>query len=301
MYHYTYLITNKINNKVYYGVRSCKCLPEEDTNYWGSGYAMKSAINKYGIDNFTKEVDGIFETREDANLYEAEIVDINWVEWKDTYNLREGGLNGLMSEESKSKLSKSRLGCEISKEARKKISESKMGHNVSKDTRKKISESIKGKKHWNYGKHHSTETKEKIGKVHKGKIVSKETRKKMSESHKGEKNWNYGKHLSKETRNKIREANTGEKHYNYSKHRSDETKMKISEAHKGKIIKEETKIKMAKAKAKHWIAISPYGIEFDFYNLSEFCRLHNLNRDSMTQIAKGNQRYHKGWKCKKLG
>ena len=42
MNHYTYLITYTTGKK-YIGVRSCKCLPEEDTNYIGSS----KYTNKY--------------------------------------------------------------------------------------------------------------------------------------------------------------------------------------------------------------------------------------------------------------
>ena len=87
MYHYTYQITNLINNKIYYGVRSSKCTPEMDIKYSGSGIVIKLAIKKYGIEKFIKEIDKTFETRDEANLYEAVIVNEEWVESKDNYNL----------------------------------------------------------------------------------------------------------------------------------------------------------------------------------------------------------------------
>ncbi len=132
MYHYTYQITNLINNKIYYGVRSCKCLPEEDTTYMGSGVVLKLAIKKYGIENFSKKIDKLFETREEANLYEAEIVDIKWMKDKNTYNIRCGGLNGarIFSEEHRLKLSiawtgknNPWYGKHLSEEHKRKISE----------------------------------------------------------------------------------------------------------------------------------------------------------------------------------
>lgn len=115
MYHYTYKITNLINNKIYYGVRMCHCLPEKDC-YWGSGTIIKRAIKKYGKENFKKEIEKNFETREEAELYEAKIVNEEFVERADTYNLRIGGMNGFgckLSEEHKQKISKANKGEKI--------------------------------------------------------------------------------------------------------------------------------------------------------------------------------------------
>ena len=46
-----YKITNNINGKIYIGKDS-----RNRKNYYGSGTAIKNAINKYGIDNFSKEI-----------------------------------------------------------------------------------------------------------------------------------------------------------------------------------------------------------------------------------------------------
>ena len=163
MYHYTYLITNKINNKTYYGVRSCKCLTEDDIKYMGSGTAMKSAIKKYGIENFTKEVDEVFESREEANLYEAKIVNINWVKDRNNYNLALGG--GIYSSQLKSKDSPY-YNIPRTNEVKVKISNSRKGIKVSQEVKNKISQSLmgrfKGHKNPFYGKTHSDEVKEKL-------------------------------------------------------------------------------------------------------------------------------------------
>jgi hypothetical protein len=57
----------------------------------GSGTYIKRAIKKHGIENFTKTVDEVFETAEDASLRESIVVDESWVLREDTYNLRTGG------------------------------------------------------------------------------------------------------------------------------------------------------------------------------------------------------------------
>jgi hypothetical protein len=52
-YGYVYLITNKINNHKYVGMRAS---PVFDESYWGSGILIQRAIKKYGKDNFTREI-----------------------------------------------------------------------------------------------------------------------------------------------------------------------------------------------------------------------------------------------------
>lgn len=49
-----YKITNLINNKKYIGQFDDP--NKKFINYWGSGFAIKTAINKYGIENFKKEI-----------------------------------------------------------------------------------------------------------------------------------------------------------------------------------------------------------------------------------------------------
>ena len=53
MEHVVYRITNMINGKKYIGKHSTTDVYD---GYFGSGVAIKQAINKYGIDNFKKEI-----------------------------------------------------------------------------------------------------------------------------------------------------------------------------------------------------------------------------------------------------
>ena len=87
MFYTVYKITNKINNKYYIGKHKTKDLND---GYFGSGKILKRAIEKYGIENFTKEILHTFDNELDMNAKEKELVVIG----EETYNLCEGGEGG---------------------------------------------------------------------------------------------------------------------------------------------------------------------------------------------------------------
>jgi len=97
MYNYFYKITNKVNNKYYFGVHKTKDLND---GYMGSGKRLNYAIEKYGIKNFDKEILDFFDTYEEALDFEAEIVTEKLVLDENCYNLRKGGSGGFTKEES---------------------------------------------------------------------------------------------------------------------------------------------------------------------------------------------------------
>lgn len=101
-YNYIYQITNLINGKIYVGAHSSDIL---DDDYMGSGIAIRRAIRKYGVDNFQKDILATFDSVEDMFSAEAEIVNLDFVAQIGTYNLREGGLGGRPSEETRKKQS----------------------------------------------------------------------------------------------------------------------------------------------------------------------------------------------------
>lgn len=86
-----YKTTNLINNKIYVGYHASENLND---SYLGSGLLILKAIEKYGKENFKKEILYIFPTKAEALLKEAEIVDEKFVERKDTYNCKIGGEGG---------------------------------------------------------------------------------------------------------------------------------------------------------------------------------------------------------------
>jgi hypothetical protein len=90
MYHLVYLTTNLVNNKIYVGVHSTYNLED---GYLGKGIAIKKSIIKYGRKMFKRQILHFCLTREDAFKLETQIVDINFVLRKDTYNLTIGGVN----------------------------------------------------------------------------------------------------------------------------------------------------------------------------------------------------------------
>lgn len=60
----------------------------------GSGKVIRSAITKYGVDNFTKEILETFDTQEEMFQREKEVVTEEFLAREDVYNLRRGGDGG---------------------------------------------------------------------------------------------------------------------------------------------------------------------------------------------------------------
>lgn len=91
MYYIFYKTTNLLNEKVYYGVHKTKKL---DDGYLGSGIAIKQAIEKYGKQNFNREILKFFDTREEMYSYEKSFVTEDLVKDELTYNQTIGGFGG---------------------------------------------------------------------------------------------------------------------------------------------------------------------------------------------------------------
>lgn len=90
MYYLIYKTTNKINQKYYYGAH---CTDNVNDNYLGSGTALKKAIEKYGKENFYREVIEFCNSEEEMYLKEEKIVSQHYKK-DECYNMNIGGKGG---------------------------------------------------------------------------------------------------------------------------------------------------------------------------------------------------------------
>jgi group I intron endonuclease len=160
LFYTIYKITNNLNDKFYVGKH--KTIDLND-GYMGSGKLIKHAIEKYGLENFTKEILHVFDNEEDMNNKEKALVVLS----EESYNLCLGGHGGfgyINSNES--------LRIEKNKKAMRTVItkyKEKMSEWGSKGGKKKYEKYGVNEK-WLQagrtsflGKQHSKETKESIG------------------------------------------------------------------------------------------------------------------------------------------
>lgn len=243
-----YCITNKVNDKMYVGSSTnIKKRWSQHKRALRNGYHinphLQSAWDTYGEENFEFHILAYTEP-EEAIVQEQYILDNYFYLFE--YNIAknatapmlgrehleetrqkisESKIGKTFSEEHKQKLSEAHIGKHHTAKTRKKIGEGSKGKHLSEETKQKISEAKSGKNCYMYGKHHSEETKRKISEANIGKTLSEERKRKLSESQMGENNHNFGKHLSEETRQKISESKTGHSV-------SEDTRKKMSDARK---------------------------------------------------------------------
>jgi group I intron endonuclease len=109
--HYIYCITNKLNNKSYVG--QTENLEDRWSNhkrdgeklYKGRVYAFQNALHKYGNDSFTWQVIETHDNIDDANEAEEFFIDYLGTLVPNGYNIKRGGNNHKLSEETKNKIS----------------------------------------------------------------------------------------------------------------------------------------------------------------------------------------------------
>ena len=98
-----------------------------------------------------------------------------------------------------------------------------------------------------------------------------------------------GKHSYPHSKEHIEKTAAG----NRGKKRTAEQRKRISNSLKG--------IKRSKeyinSISKQWIIIFPNGKQKTITNLNEFCKNNNLHISAMSQVAKGNRKHHKQFKC----
>lgn len=170
MYHYTYMSIDPADERKYIGSRSCKCLPKEDTKYFGS-YKDKSFKPQQKI------ILKVFRSREEAFKHEIYLRFILDVAVSNTFANRARvtttGFTWAGQHHSKETIERLRIA----------------SRNMSEETKEKIRQKNKNKKlsPWhlerlklaNTGRKHSLATKEKIKAKALGKRMSKETRRKI--------------------------------------------------------------------------------------------------------------------------
>lgn len=182
-YHFIYLTTNLINSRRYIGKKITNNI---DDGYLGSGVVLKQAIEKYGRENFKREILEFCDSNVKLNEREKFwIKEYDAVNDKSFYNLREGGDGGKLSQESIEKM-------------RKTIKENPRIH--SQKERDFISKLHKGRKR-------KPETCKRLSIANTGKIRSIETKMKDSlikkEYYKTHSSHNKGVKLSDEKKNEI--------------------------------------------------------------------------------------------------
>lgn len=90
MIYTVYKITNLLNKKIYIGVHKTE---NANDSYLGSGTLIIRAKEKYGKENFVKEILFEFDNEDAAYEKEEELVDIDFISRPDTYNVILGGKN----------------------------------------------------------------------------------------------------------------------------------------------------------------------------------------------------------------
>ena len=181
-YHYTYWLSSAPNEN-YIGVRSCKCKPEDDTDYLSSSKIVHQMIAEGK--KFHKHILKVWPTREKAVAHEVlmhRVLDVgrnplflNKVRQKstgfDTTGLsRKSPFKGRHhTPESKAKLSAAHIGRKLSDEHKASISAANKG--------KKVKPEVLAAR---IGRKLSDEHKAKISAKLKGKKFSAETKAKMS-------------------------------------------------------------------------------------------------------------------------
>lgn len=184
-----YMTTNLVNGKIYIGQDS-----KNNDNYFGSGKLISSAIRKYGIENFKKEILDYAITQSELNEKEKYwIAKTNSTDKNVGYNITHGGegiSKGLIfSDEWKSNMSKSHLGLKYSEEHCRKISEGQRGRVQSNETREKIRKTKIGK---SLSEVHKSKIRESCKGINTGKKHSEESLEKMRIAKRGKIPWNKG-------------------------------------------------------------------------------------------------------------
>ena len=193
MYGFIYVTTNLINGKKYIGKR--KCVSDElDSRYLGSGKLLLQAIEKYGSENFSREIIcECFDWHDMSCKEQYYIEKYDAVNSHNFYNLTPGGQGG-------SVIGSVAItnGTDL-----KFVLEDELEQFLCDGWRKgrpaQNPETIAKRAKSNRGKKRTLETREKISKSAIGRIPSREAREKMSKARLGKLSWNASKVMCVET------------------------------------------------------------------------------------------------------
>lgn len=155
-----YKTTNLINNKFYIG-------KDKNNNplYLGSGKILKSAIRKYGIENFKKEILEICNSIKEMNEREIFwIIELSAIE--KGYNIATGGDGGNTIENHPNKLEISKKHSEWMLENNPTRGRKKSEEEIN-NWKKSYGDKYKGENSPNYGSKHSEFTKQKMSESRK--------------------------------------------------------------------------------------------------------------------------------------
>ena len=284
-----YIHINNINNKKYIGM-TCDINSRFGKN--GKGYlhinkdgqflqpAFANAINKYGWENFSHKIlyDNLL--KEEADELEKKLIkEYDTQNPINGYNIRNGGSNGHLSEETKEKL----------KEAMK--------------------DKYNGKNNPFYGKQHSQETKDLLRQKGKenakdisgdknpmfGKILTEEER-----YHRGDGRRNV--HLSNDIKEKISESNKKyyetHAHHALGTHKTEEQKEALRKKMLGREMDAEWKEKIVKGNSPYnYVCIET---KSEYYSSGDASRQTGIDKVSIRRAADGKQNIAGGSHWKKI-
>lgn len=156
-YGFIYITINMVNGKKYIGQKIFKYNWKD---YLGSGILLLRSLDKYGKDNFYKEIIAVAYSKEELDQLEMEFIkNHNAVESPEYYNISSGGAGG-------------NLGIHFSQEHKNKIGIAHIGKHHSEEVKIKI-----GKNHIYYSEKRKQEIKEEMEEREKhpnGRKITKE-------------------------------------------------------------------------------------------------------------------------------
>lgn len=293
-----YKTTNLINGKIYIGQDR-----NNNSNYIGSGKILYLAIQKYGLENFNKEILEECNSLELLNEREKYWIDF----YKSTnrsveYNITKGGTGG---DTLSNNPNKKQIGEKISNSNKKIWSDStykkKMSElrktQITRETRQKISDSTKGKNNRMYGKSHQQCSKDKMSNARKIWWINLPEEKKKELGEKISKT-NTGRHgnIWTDEQKKSHSKLMKEKNPFKGKTHTDEVKKKISDANKKPKSKEHKQKISETLKGNKPGNMRQITIENIIYeSLTEASRQLNLPLSTVKNRLKSNSIKFKNW------